>query len=222
MKYIVYKFCFIIGLLTAHQFAYADQYNPLSSEDFNELSSNIDYTKDMKRQVSLKEFKSKPDKDKEGHPLNLSSLKAIGSFINILAYLLIIVLVCAILYFLISNVESGDNKITYEDKMTEEEDIEDIDAHHLYLKALIDKDYRTAIRMRFIIVLQEFSERELINWKPEKTNRDYKREIKVSQEYSFFESASNIYDRIWYGNVDITLADFEKLNPYFELKSTIS
>lgn len=217
----IYKYSFLQLLLVLCVHVHANNFTPLDNSQFDKLSSKIDYTKDTKRTISLKEFRTKETSDDELNPFALTGLSSLFGFMNILAYLLIIALVGIILYFLLNSIESKDQKILYEDSITEEEDIEDIDAMKLYLTAMENKDYRTAIRMRFILVLQKFTEQELINWQPEKTNRDYKRELRTSEHYRFFESASNIYDRIWYGNEDISFEDFKKVNPYFEVNPQI-
>lgn len=220
MKDILYKYGLIHLLLLTYNITYANNYKPLTTEQFEELSSQIDYTKDTKRKISLKEFENKSE-EKDDTPFQLVGLGSLFGFINILAYLLIILLIGVILYFLINSIEYKDQKIMYEEKPIEEEDIEDIDAQNLYQIALGNKDYRTAIRMRFILVLQDFTEKQLINWQPEKTNRDYKRELRTTDQYRFFESASNIYDRIWYGNEQVSAEVFQNLNPYFELNPSV-
>lgn len=198
--------------------AYSNHFNLIDSTQFNKISSKIDYTKNTKKVISIKEFKRKSPEQEEISQPKINGIRSISDFINVLAYIMIIALVGTILYFLFINIESPDSKIMYEEKFTEEEDIDDIDAHSLYLEALDKKDYRTAIRMRFILVLQKYSAEQLIDWKLEKTNRDYKKELRNTRHFQFFSSASNIYDRIWYGNSEINQEEFQYLNPYFELK----
>ena len=87
------------------------------------------------------------------------------------------------------------------------EEIEEIDAVDLLQKALNEGDYRMAIRMKFIRVLQEFNSSELIKWKEDKTNRDYLNELKPTTHYKFFKEASSIYALVWYGNHHIDKDD---------------
>jgi len=51
---------------------------------------------------------------------------------------------------------------------------------------------------------------------PEKTNRDYLKELRGTDEYQFFQKTSAIYDKVWYGHVDITKEEFDLLNPQFD------
>lgn len=208
---------YLVGLLPSTK----AQYVPVTSQDFSEISSVIDYTKKTKRSLRLKEYEREPEEKKEAEPFNLNWLNFGGNIINLLSYILIIFLIGIILYFLFKNLDLSDKSIDYaEDIIFEEDDIEDIDAQSAYLGALSSEDYRTAIRMRFILILQELSSSNSIRWMPEKTNRDYLRELRGQDQFTFFQQTSNIYDRVWYGNIELSKEEFESINPVFELKKS--
>lgn len=198
------------------------QYVPVTTQDFSEITSVIDYTKKTKRSLRLKEYEREPKEEKEAQSFNLDWLNFAGNILNLLSYVLIIFLIGIILYFLFKNLDLSDKSIDYaEEIIFEEEAIEDIDAQSAYMEALLSKDYRTAIRMRFILILQELSSSNSIQWMPEKTNRDYLRELRGQDQFIFFQQTSNIYDRVWYGNTELSKEEFELINPVFELKKSL-
>lgn len=199
------------------------QFSPITDDEFTDISSTIDYTKDTKRGIRLKKFERKPSEPKkEVAPFNIPWLNFGGGMLNLLSYLLIIVLIGVILYFLFKNLDLSDKSIDYADEpIFEEEDIEDIDAQAAYLKAVSEQDYRTAIRMRFILILQNLSNSNSIQWMPEKTNRDYLRELRGQKPFSFFQQTSNIYDRVWYGNIELNKKEFDALDPLFDIKPSL-
>lgn len=197
------------------------QFSPISSDEFSELSSEIDYTKDTKRGIRLKKQKENKKEEKSIDPSNFKWLNLGANVINLVAYITIIVLIGLIIYFLFKNINTQDKSIVYAEEPILEEDIEDIDAFEAYKKAIEAGDYRTAIRMRFILILQEFSTTKLIQWKPEKTNRDYLRELRATDKYLFFKKTSSIYDRVWYGHTEITKEEFLVLDPKFNFNKTV-
>jgi hypothetical protein len=58
-----------------------------------------------------------------------------------------------------------------------EENIHEINFPEAILKLEKQHDYRSAIRYHFLQALKKLSDKNLITWNPEKTNRDYLREI---------------------------------------------
>lgn len=139
-----------------------------------------------------------------------------GGFTNILAYLLILIMLMALIYMVIASVKT-DTKIknieTVEDHI---EDIEAVDTLDGFKQALLAGDYRSALRMQFIKVLQLLQENNKINWRAEKTNKDYLRELSGSDQKNSFRNLSGIYELVWYGNTKIDKESFEQLNPSFE------
>lgn len=96
----------------------------------------------------------------------------------------------------------------------EEEIIKTKNIQELIDRALLNKDYRLAVRYYFLFVLKRLSETELISYGPDKTNTDYSKEIK--QEYApLFKKVSRLYEYIWYGNFNVSESDFLKAKALF-------
>lgn len=90
----------------------------------------------------------------------------------------------------------------------EEEIIKSRNISELIQKALEEKNYRLAIRYYYLLVLKKLSSAEIIHYEFDKTNREYVTEIASTDISNRFSNVTNIYDYIWYGNFDLSEADF--------------
>ncbi|MGV8915627.1 MAG: DUF4129 domain-containing protein [Kaistella sp.] len=70
------------------------------------------------------------------------------------------------------------------------------------------KDFRSAIRYRFLFILKKLSDKNLLNWNPEKTNKDYLAELKNSSLKENFSELVYIFDYVWYGEFEVTEVDY--------------
>jgi len=73
------------------------------------------------------------------------------------------------------------------------------------------QNYRSAIRFLHLKILKELELKGLVIFSREKTNRDYSREIKDSRLQVIFSQLAAVYNRIWFGNYDLTGEEFDKL-----------
>jgi hypothetical protein len=134
-----------------------------------------------------------------------------GAFImKMFAYALLLIMICGVLYLILSNIKSDkniDKDVTslYEADI---EDIEDVDADSGYNAALAAGNYRLAIRMRFIRCLQLLADKEHIYWEKEKTNRNYYREIKEQDIKTDFREIATIFERWWYSEEVLDVNQF--------------
>lgn len=190
------------------------------SEKFEQLTQELDFdrTKEIwklkereEEKEIIEEEESNADYTGPSDGLNFN-----GSFANLIAYILIIGLIAVVIYLIFSNVQVEKKIEDTEINMLDIEDIEEVDAMDGFKKAITVSDYRSAIRMQFIKVLQMLQEGNHIHWRPEKTNRDYSRELNTSKFKSSFRELSSIYELVWYGNTSIDKEIFEKLNPSFD------
>ncbi len=82
--------------------------------------------------------------------------------------------------------------------------LEDVDIHAINYErqiadALAKNDYRLAVRLWFLRTLKSLSDKELVQWKMDKTNSDYFYELGGTAYQKEFGEISNVYDYIWYG-----------------------
>ncbi|WP_312767362.1 DUF4129 domain-containing protein [Epilithonimonas sp.] len=139
-------------------------------------------------------------------------LRTIGILvIGILLYLLIRYLMSKEGNFLFGK-KNRKIKITVQDL---EENIHEINFPERILKFEKQKDYRSAIRYHFLFALKKLSDRNLISWNPEKTNRDYLKELKNINLKEDFSRIIYIYDYIWYGEFDTEEKDYQYYKTYF-------
>ena len=82
-------------------------------------------------------------------------------------------------------------------------------------KAENQQDYRLAIRYHFLRMLKTLTDKNLIDWNPEKTNRDYISEISASELKEQFKDASRIFDYVWYGEFSINETEYKTYKDKF-------
>ena len=82
------------------------------------------------------------------------------------------------------------------------DDIRKMDLNKLLDEALRKSDYKNAVRYRFLLLLKQLNDSGRINWKPEKTNSDYLREIRDTALQNDVFKAVMIFEYVWYGDFE--------------------
>lgn len=153
---------------------------------------------------------------------NIDPNKASNYTTNILRFFGIAIL-GFLLYILIRYLMSKDGNFLFGKKNRNinianqdiEENIHEINFQERILQLENQQDYRSAIRYHFLFSLKKMTDKNLINWNPEKTNRDYLRELKNIHLKEDFSRIIYIYDYIWYGEFDAQEKDYQHYKLFF-------
>jgi len=98
---------------------------------------------------------------------------------------------------------TGKSKTIVPEHEVTEEDIHAIEYETELQKAEREKDYRRAIRLQYLEVLKELTDRGWIDWKPNKTNREYDNELRDTPWRKKFQNLTLIFEYVWYGEFEI-------------------
>ncbi len=177
----------------------------IASEEVEELGEELDYSKTKDIWV-LRE--NKPEKEAKKQSRNQFGF--VGQLIYYIIIMLIIIVVIAMLFFFLSNI-SDDRSIEIIEEEADEviEDIHALNLGEMLHLALSEGNYRPALRIEFLQLLKELSDAQLIEWSKEKTNRDYSRELSHQSIHTSFRQAANLYERVWYGDNNITEENYK-------------
>ncbi len=94
-------------------------------------------------------------------------------------------------------------------------EISKVDYDELLNTALSENRYRDAVRILYLKALQQLNERELIAWKPDKTNHDYLRELGTHPSKAPFSRLTSYYEYIEYGHFSIEKNGFENVQDIY-------
>lgn len=97
-----------------------------------------------------------------------------------------------------------------------EENIREMNMDDLIAEAFANKQWRLCIRYQYLKMLRLLTDRELINWKPGKTNMDYYCELKNADAKTVFLSVTNDFENAWYGNLEVTEENYLQTKSGFE------
>ena len=100
--------------------------------------------------------------------------------------------------------------------LLDEEELELSELEMLLKQAIASKAYRLAIRLYYLMIIKQLTEKELIKWKKDKTNREYLREMSQNPHYNGFREVTSLFEIIWYGEVDLKEKDFSNIHPKFK------
>jgi hypothetical protein len=142
---------------------------------------------------------------------------------NAFQLLLWIVIVVSFIAFLViylsnSNVRLFRKNVAIADS---EEDIEiSDDIFSISYQKEIDKaiatgNYRLAVRLLFLQLLRRLSDKELIQYKQDRTNFDYLLQVSKANWYPQFFRLTRHYEYVWYGKFDINSQQFDTIRKDF-------
>ncbi len=147
------------------------------------------------------------------------SNRGISPYIRYLVAVIILLLAIFLIYkarfkglFISDKTNLSNNQFAYA--------TENINEKNLEIKlqnAIKDSNFRLAIRFYYILLLKNLDSKNLIQWEIDKTNKDYRYELKDKSIYENFNSLSNLYEYSWYGNFAISEYSFNDYKNSFDL-----
>ena len=130
------------------------------------------------------------------------------------------ILALAILIWLLSRTElvsliKPKPKATAFNFMDVVEDLDKINFEEKIKAALLEGDYRLAIRWHYLKILFLLDKAGLISFASYKTNIDYRYELKSKAHQHAFIHLSYIYEHVWYGQFIIGITDYKEKESEF-------
>lgn len=96
------------------------------------------------------------------------------------------------------------------------DDIHSISFNEAIQEAIATGNYRLAVRLLYLQSLKKLSDKGFIEWKINKTNSDYLKEIHDRQWAPLFKSLTYNFDYTWYGEVPVSKERFEAVHQQFQ------
>ncbi len=96
------------------------------------------------------------------------------------------------------------------------ENIHEMNFDALIVAALQKQDYRLGIRLIFLSALKLLSDKQLLNWKPGKTNHDYVSELASHELKSGLNELSFFFEYAWYGKFVVGESTFHRVRNIFD------
>ena len=154
------------------------------------------------------------ERDRESRKIELPSR---WMSMTTLVIIVVIFIVALAWYLLQSNIISRKQTIaSIEQGEAGDESIFNIDYETSIHKAINSADYRLAVRLLFLRLLRDLSAKDIIHYKPDKTNFVYLSELNSSPHYRDFFRLTRNYEYIWYGQFEIDKGTFERIKSDFE------
>jgi len=172
-------------------------------------------TKDLDYGIS-----KKPKPVKKAPPANAELL---GWILKIFAIIAVLVMLAFLLYSFVGvqGLKKGENRtfdpnaVINTQKVAEH--IHEFDLSALIQQAIQQQDYSVATRLYYLLAIKQLSENDLIHWKKDKTNRNYINELKNSALKNKFRNLTNIFERVWYGEVVVDTTIFADIQGQFQV-----
>lgn len=180
----------------------------IDQADWNKATQDLDYGTSKKPKPATK-----------SPPPNTALL---GWILKIFAFIAVIVMILFLLYSFVGvqGLQKGENR-TFDpnaviNTQTIAEDIHKFDLPVLIKQAIQQQDYTVAIRLYYLLVIKTLSEKDLIRWQKDKTNRNYLNELTDISLKNKFRTLTNIFERVWYGEVVVDAPIFEGIQEQFQ------
>jgi hypothetical protein len=97
-----------------------------------------------------------------------------------------------------------------------EENLQESEFDPLIRQAIATKQFALAIRLYYLASIKELSLSGKIQWKKDKTNREYVREMRSHRLFEPFRNMTTIFEKIWYGDSLLDETGFMMIQPAFQ------
>lgn len=83
-------------------------------------------------------------------------------------------------------------------------------------EALLDGHFQLAVRIRFVLLIRMLNDAGALEYRIDKSNRDYLTEMSGNRYRGFFKHIVRIYELIWFGEINITQQDYLSVSGRFD------
>lgn len=180
----------------------------INQADWNKATKDLDYG-----------TSKKPKPIKKAPPANAELL---GWVLKILAIIAVLAMLTFLLYSFVGvqELKKGENR-TFDpnaviNTQTVAEHIHEFDLSTLIQQAIQQQDYTVATRLYYLLAIKQLSAKDLIHWKKDKTNRNYLNELTNRSLKNKFRNLTNIFERVWYGEVVLDATIFADIQGQFK------
>jgi hypothetical protein len=222
---ILIKFALIGTLVFTHFFALAQEkiqakpgktYKSFSYKKWISLKKSISYNEE--KPEKSKRAQEEEDKDREKQFRLPTPIQINGAPIKVLLFVLAAGALIFILLKLFNqpfdkDLEISENKYSIDNL---EERVHEANLESFLQKAKSDGNYKLVVRIYYLIIIRELSNKKFIFWKKEKTNAEYLREMRERESYETFRELTFLFEWVWFGNKGISERQYQKLSANFE------
>ncbi len=185
-------------------------------ESWQKAKAGLDYTikKDPKEQEKIRKNTTTP------------SPKLSGALVEFLKWFFIIGAIILIAFLILKFVGEGNilgksGKKIYApsvkiDLEQIEENLQNAELDPFIKQAIAQKQFSLAIRLYYLAIVKELSSSNAIEWKRDKTNMAYIREMRKNVLFEPFKHTTAIFERVWYGDSLLQESDFNMIQPVFQ------
>ncbi len=140
-------------------------------------------------------------------------------FVNLLWFLVVGSFVAILVWFLASsNIKLFRKRppaTANEDSEVTEETIFALQYDKEIKQAIANQNYRLATRLWYLRTLKDLAERDIIQYKQDKTNSDYVNELYQTVYHKNFFRLTRSFEYTWYGHFELTADSFDLLQKDF-------
>lgn len=95
------------------------------------------------------------------------------------------------------------------------ENIQEINFETAINEAINGQNFRLGVRLLYLETLNHLTDAGLINYKPDKTNRQYVYELANNAQQAEFEKLTRQFELVWYGDFPVGEAQFQQSRQQF-------
>ncbi|HEX8297643.1 MAG TPA: DUF4129 domain-containing protein [Rubricoccaceae bacterium] len=99
------------------------------------------------------------------------------------------------------------------------DDIATVDLPALLAAAVAQREWRAAVRLRYLVALQRLDAADLVAWAPDKTNQTFVREATARGGADLgraFSDVTRAFETVWYGGISVDAARWTRVGTRFE------
>lgn len=165
-------------------------------------------------QKSIEHLEYEPKKDRVVKERTNYEMPDMG-WLKYVAYAVVAAIIVVLLILLLKNARPvqtiSKERVEAETLEEAEENLPDLMLNQIFDDALAKSEYKKALRIKFLMVLQSLIDTGMIVWKKRKTNEQYTREISDATILKPFSTLALAFDDIWYGESELSPESFQVL-----------
>ncbi|RTL60761.1 MAG: DUF4129 domain-containing protein [Sphingobacteriales bacterium] len=109
--------------------------------------------------------------------------------------------------------KNKDGGLSYE---VLDENVHTINFNEAIETAVNQRNYRLAVRLLYLQTLKKLTDKNYINWQPNKSNRQYVHELANISLTTSFGSLTTEFEYVWYGEMQLSPQEYDIISNHFK------